>query len=75
VSIASTGRSEWEAGEATTRRAYSINEFLQAYRISRSALYNMWKDGTGPRSFKVGSKVLISTEAAEAWRRAREAAA
>jgi predicted DNA-binding transcriptional regulator AlpA len=51
---------------------FTISEFCAAHRISRSALYNSWKDGTGPRIFRVGTKVLIRREAAEAWLAERE---
>jgi hypothetical protein len=53
---------------------YSIDEFCSAHRMSRSALYNQWKAGIGPRFFRNGKKVLISVEAAAAYRRSREAA-
>jgi hypothetical protein len=57
------------------RAAFTIAEFCEAHRISRSALYKMWAAGTGPRIMRAGSKVLISIEAADDWRRAREAEA
>ena len=57
------------------RAAFTIAEFCEAHRISRSALYKMWAAGTGPRIMRAGSKVLISIEAAGDWRREREAEA
>ena len=57
------------------RAAFTVAEFCEAHRLSRSYLYKIWAAGTGPRIMRVGSKVLISIEAAEDWRRAREAAA
>jgi hypothetical protein len=54
--------------------AFTVNEFCAAHRISRSKLYLMWGEGIGPRYFNVGTKRLITTEAAADWRRAREAA-
>jgi hypothetical protein len=56
-------------------RAYTIQEFCEAYRVSRGMLYKMWRNGAGPRFFRAGSKVLISDEAADAWRVACESAA
>ena len=56
------------------RRAYTVREFCEAHRISRSALYGLWREGIGPRFISIGIKKLISVEAAEAWRREREAA-
>jgi hypothetical protein len=57
---------------------YTINEFCIAHRISRTALYDLWNAGAGPRRIQIGtgrsSKVLISVEAAKAWRKAREKA-
>jgi hypothetical protein len=55
------------------RAAFTIAEFCEAHRISRSALYKMWARGIGPRIMRAGSKVLVSVEAAGEWRRAREA--
>ena len=55
--------------------AYSIDEFCAAHRISRAAIYNLWRDGLGPRWLHVGSRRIITVEAAQAWARAREAAA
>jgi hypothetical protein len=53
----------------------TINEFCAAEKISRSQLYEDWKDGTGPDFFLVGSHRRISAEARERWRRKREAEA
>jgi predicted DNA-binding transcriptional regulator AlpA len=54
------------------KNAYDIIEFCHLHSISRSGFYNSLKNGTGPRVMRVGSRVLISKEAAEAWRRERE---
>jgi hypothetical protein len=55
--------------------AYTIQEFCHAHRLSRSKLYQMWDEGIGPRWMYVGTKRLISDEAAADWRREREQAA
>jgi hypothetical protein len=64
---------------ATQLVAYSVDEFCAAHGpISRGTLYNMWRDGIGPRFMIVGSgkgRRIISIEAAAEWRREREAAA
>ena len=60
---------------AQDRATFTITEFCEAHRISRSKLYQLWAAGTGPRVMKVGVKVLISVEAAADWRREREQAA
>jgi len=60
-----------EAGRA----AYTIAEFCLAHRISRSKLYDLWTTGRGPRFTQVGTKRIITNEAAADWRREGEAAA
>jgi excisionase family DNA binding protein len=52
--------------------AFTIAEFCEAHRISRSKLYQLFKNGTGPAVIRIGTKVLISREAAASWRRERE---
>ena len=52
--------------------AYTIREFCEAYRISVDMFYKMQRGGWAPRVMKVGHRTLISIEAAEKWRRARE---
>jgi predicted DNA-binding transcriptional regulator AlpA len=54
--------------------ALTVDEFCLAHRISRPFFYKLLKDGTAPRIFKLGSRTLVSVEAAAAWRREREAA-
>jgi hypothetical protein len=53
--------------------AFSIGEFCRRHGISVQAFYK-YKDQM-PAMFRVGSRVLISREAASAWRREREQAA
>ena len=52
-----------------SKDAYEIVEFCLRHGISRATLYNLWRDGKGPRRMKVGARTLISREAAEDWRR------
>jgi predicted DNA-binding transcriptional regulator AlpA len=54
--------------------AFSVDEFCKRHSISRSQFYVSLKDGTGPRTMKVGTRTLISKEAAADWRRKRELA-
>ena len=56
------------------RAAYTIAEFCEAHRISRSKLYQLFDEGHGPRTMNVGTRRLITEEAAADWRRAMEAA-
>jgi hypothetical protein len=57
------------------RKAYSIDEFCQAYRICRASFYNLLKQDRGPRTMKVGGRTLVSIEAADEWRRQMESQA
>ena len=52
---------------------YSIPEFCTRNRISQSFYFLIQKNGIGPRVMRVGKRTLISREAAEDWRREREA--
>lgn len=55
--------------------AYSVDEFCARHRISRQLFYRLKPMGLMPVTIKLGTRVLISREAAAAWRRARETAA
>jgi hypothetical protein len=55
--------------------AMSIREFCALHGISEDMFYKMQREGWGPATMKVGSRTLISHEAAADWRREREAAA
>jgi hypothetical protein len=68
-----------ETEKATTaktveRAAYSVDDFCRAHDISRGTYYNLKAAGIGPRELRIGSKILITVEAAAKWRREREAA-
>jgi len=52
------------------RCAFTVAEFCEAHRISRSWLYAEWKGGRGPKVKLIGSKKIITAEAAAAWRNA-----
>jgi hypothetical protein len=55
--------------------AFTVREFCTAHRISLAFYYVMKSEGWGPREMRAGSRVMVSREAAEDWRRAREIAA
>jgi hypothetical protein len=57
-----------EHSPARSRAAYTINEFCDAYRISRGKLYQLWAQGIGPRWVNIGKKRIITIEAAGDWR-------
>ena len=62
--------------EVTAARvAYTVVEFCEAHRISRATFYNLLKLGHAPRIMRIGTRTLISAEAARDWRLEREAAA
>ena len=52
--------------------AYSVYGFCLAHGLSRRKRYYMLEAGEGPRIMKCGTRTLISVEAAQRWRRARE---
>ena len=53
--------------------AFTVNEFCARHRISVQLFYKNRRQM--PRTFNVGTRVLISKEAAAVWRREREQAA
>ena len=57
------------------RAAYTIREFCDAHRISKSTYYNLRKQDLGPDEARAGDRVIITIEAAARWRRQREKAA
>ena len=52
--------------------AYSVGEFCARHSISPQLFYKLKPQGLMPATFNVGTRVLISREAAAAWRRERE---
>ena len=53
---------------STAQLAFTVDEFCDAHRISRTHLYAMWRQGLGPRYMLTGAKRLIAIEAAADWR-------
>lgn len=70
-----TGRKLTKLNAADDADAYSIDEFCARHRISRQLFYKPRPKGLMPVTFNIGTRVLISKEAAAAWRRERETAA
>src|ERR1700730_4828975 len=50
------------------RDAFSVPEFCERHNISTGTYYNMKKRGLGPREGHVLGRVIITREAAAAWR-------
>ncbi|GIQ77087.1 hypothetical protein [Bradyrhizobium sp. RD5-C2] len=70
-----TGRKQIHNLAQVDADAYSVDEFCARNRISTQLFYKLRPLGLMPATFNVGTRVLISREAAVAWRRAREDAA
>jgi hypothetical protein len=68
-----TGRKIAVLDVADDADAFTVNEFCARHRISVQLFYKNRKQM--PRTFNVGTRVLISKEAAAACRREREQAA
>jgi hypothetical protein len=54
---------------------FSIKSFCAAHHLSEAMYFKMKAAGWGPKEALVGSRVLITHEAAARWRAEREAAA
>jgi len=71
----STQHRDAAAPAPVTRACFTVTEFCQAHRISRSHFYDLTRHGHGPRIIKAGNSTLISVEAAAEWRQRMEATA
>lgn len=70
-----TGRRSLAAKEQISDAdAYSLAEFCRRHGISLQLYYKLVTQGLAPVTFRVGTRVLVSKEAAAAWRAEREAA-
>ena len=65
----------WRTAPMAAAAAFTIEEFCAAHRLSPSTYFKIKADGLGPREMLVGSRRMISAEAARRWVRQREAAA
>jgi hypothetical protein len=70
-----TGRKPTQLNATDDADAFSIGGFCARHRISPQLFYKLKPLGLMPVTFSVGTRVLISREAAAAWRRERENAA
>jgi hypothetical protein len=61
-------RNDTTIGRDNELDAYTIEEFCRRHSISRGTYYNMKVAGTGPNETRAMKRVLISKEAAQAWR-------
>ena len=65
-------RLEGERFRVVTDPSLTIAEFCAAEKIGRSKLYQLWREGRGPRFFLVGTHRRISHEARTEWRHQME---
>ena len=64
-----TGRRVFESElSASPHVAFTIKEFCKAHRISVSYYYELKKLGRAPREMMLGTRRIISAEAAAEWR-------
>jgi hypothetical protein len=54
--------------------AFTVNEFCQRFKMSRSSFYNLLRSGDGPELLRSGGRPRISFEAARKWRERHEQA-
>lgn len=47
---------------------YTVSAFCAAHHIARSFLYQLLREGRGPRVMKLGRRTFITREAAADWR-------
>jgi hypothetical protein len=73
-SAAKKNRARKKSPAEVSAAVYTVGEFCTAYRISRSQLYKLWDQQIGPRVIRIGTKNLITVEAAREWAATREAA-
>jgi hypothetical protein len=57
-----------DRGPASAPCAFTVDEFCEIHRVSRSWLYNEWRAGRGPKVKQIGVKKIITVEAAAQWR-------
>jgi hypothetical protein len=57
-----TGRAPFE------KLAFSVREFCELHSLSRGHYYNLRRQGLGPVEAKLGTRTIITGEAAARWR-------
>jgi hypothetical protein len=55
--------------------AMSVDQFCAAFNLGRDSFYSLLKQGIGPQCMMIGTRRLITVEAAQKWAREREEAA
>ena len=67
-------RGSTELAAKVDKETYTVDQFCDAHQISRVTFYRLRWANRGPREMRVGTRVLVSREAAAAWRSAMEGA-
>jgi hypothetical protein len=49
------------------KQNYTVQQFVEAFNVSKSALYRMWQRQEGPSTMQVGRRKLIPVDAAVSW--------
>ena len=49
------------------KQNYTVQQFVEAFNVSKSALYRMWQRREGPSTMQVGRRKLIPVDAAQSW--------
>lgn len=57
-----------EPNQTTPAPVQTVEQFCEAHRISRAFFNKLCTQGNAPDLIKIGRRVLISYEAAAAWR-------
>jgi len=52
----------------------TIREFTAQFGVSRSTLYRLWAQNSGPCTVRIGRRVLIPLDRAREWARSLETA-
>jgi len=58
-----------QANRQSDPDAFSIQEFCERHGISQSFYHKLRNQGLGPRTLRLGSRVLITREDARQWRK------
>jgi predicted DNA-binding transcriptional regulator AlpA len=54
--------------------AFGVPDAARSAGISRATLYNLWREGGGPRRARVRGRVVVTRESLQEWLRSLEEA-
>jgi len=64
-----------QSSRQSDQDAFSIKEFCERHGISQSFFFKLRNRGLGPRTMRLGTRVLITREDARQWRKRHAASA